>query len=84
MEWKRYHFSADLDLKGEMISLFEYDLFKGYPDDFFFPVVFVTDLEVTFPEFFVPADIIEQLLNRDHLANSLPPLVSVLFTYVFL
>jgi len=69
MEWNRYHFSTQLYLKGEMISLFEYDLFKGDTDDFFFPVVFVADLEVTFPEFFVPADFIEQILNRNHLAN---------------
>ena len=67
MEWNRYHFSTQLYLKGEMIPLFEYDLFKGYTDDFFFPVVFVADLEVTFPEFFVPADFIEQILNGDHL-----------------
>jgi hypothetical protein len=29
-------------------------------------VVFVANLEVTFPEFFVPADLIEQVLNGDH------------------
>ncbi len=70
MERNRHHFSAQLDLKGEMISLFEYDLFEGDPDDFFFPVIFVADFEVTFPEFFVPADFIEQILNGEHLENS--------------
>jgi hypothetical protein len=67
MEWNRYHFSTQLDLKGKTISLFEYDLFKADTDNFFLPLVFVADLEVTFPEFFVPADFIEQILNGDHL-----------------
>jgi len=84
MEWNRCHFSTQLYLKGEMISLFEYDLLKGYTDDFFFPVVFVADLEVTFPEFFVPADFIEQILNGDHVENSLLPLISVLCGHAFL
>jgi hypothetical protein len=66
MEWNRYHFSTELDLKGKMIPLFKDDLLKGYTDDFFFPVVFVANLEVTFSEFFVPADLIEQVLNGDH------------------
>ena len=55
-----------LYLKREVVPIFEHHLLKWDPDEFPFLVVEVSDFETASPEFFIPADSVEEFLNGNH------------------